>query len=302
MPFYNSLPSVEEEKKEQLTSSSSTFLTAAPSKTTNTIEPVKSYGFLSSASAQTTSQNIPQSLGYDYNVADFRNNKQVQEAWERFYDSAELNNYDNDVVEYLRDAEYSVGSIAVRSRQMKNWGEQTRKDYTTLQRAFKKANGLGNAQERFKFAGNLASDILLDPLNWVSVAAAVPTLGGSLTVNAAAQAALRVGLNQGIKANLKKEAIKNTGTIALFGSAEGVTWGGAYEFFSQSADKEMGIQQGPTDWKKVGQVAALGGAFGAVIPGAIGGISNSLFLRKLYNFSNEDNIYHQAAKLSLIHI
>ena len=43
----------------------------------------------------------------------------------------------------------------------------------------------------------------------------------------------------------------------------------------------MGIQQGPTDWKKVGQVAALGGAFGAVIPGAIGGISNSLFLRKL---------------------
>ena len=165
MPFYNSLPSVEEEKKEQLTSSSSTFLTAAPSKTTNTIEPVKSYGFLSSASAQTTSQNIPQSLGYDYNVADFRNNKQVQEAWERFYDSAELNNYDNDVVEYLRDAEYSVGSIALRSRQMKNWGEQTRKDYTTLQRAFKKANGLGNAQERFKFAGNLASDILLDPLN-----------------------------------------------------------------------------------------------------------------------------------------
>ena len=299
MPFYNSLPSVEEEKKEQLTSSSSTFLTAAPSKTTNTIEPVKSYGFLSSASAQTTSQNIPQSLGYDYNVADFRNNKQVQEAWERFYDSAELNNYDNDVVEYLRDAEYSVGSIAVRSRQMKNWGEQTRKDYTTLQRAFKKANGLGNAQERFKFAGNLASDILLDPLNWVSVAAAVPTLGGSLTVNAAAQAALRVGLNQGIKANLKKEAIKNTGTIALFGSAEGVTWGGAYEFFSQSADKEMGIQQGPTDWKKVGQVAALGGAFGAVIPGAIGGISNSLFLRKLYNFSNEDNIYHQAAKLAI---
>ena len=303
MPFFNNpnignlnnvSPLVEEEEEKP-----STFLTSPPVE-----EPIKEktsqpFGFLSSLPVQTKPQSIPQSLGYDYNVADFRNNKQVQEAWERFYDSAELNNYDNDVVEYLRDAEYSLGSVGLRSRQMKNWGEQTRKDYTTLQRAFKKANGLGNAQERFKFAGNLASDILLDPLNWISVAAAVPTLGGSLTVNAAAQAALRVGLNQGVKANLKKEALKNTGTIALFGSAEGVTWGGAYEFFSQSADKEMGIQQGPTDWKKVGQVAALGGAFGAVIPGAIGGISNSLFLRKLYNFSNEDNIYHQAAKLAI---
>jgi hypothetical protein len=303
MPFFNNpnignlnnVPPLVEEEEEK----PSTFLTSPPVE-----EPIKEktsqpFGFLSSLPVQTKPQSIPQSLGYDYNVADFRNNKQVQEAWERFYDSVELNNYDNDVVEYLRDAEYSLGSVGLRSRQMKNWGEQTRKDYTTLQRAFKKANGLGNAQERFKFAGNLASDILLDPLNWISVAAAVPTLGGSLTVNAAAQAALRVGLNQGVKANLKKEALKNTGTIALFGSAEGVTWGGAYEFFSQSADKEMGIQQGPTDWKKVGQVAALGGAFGAVIPGAIGGISNSLFLRKLYNFSNEDNIYHQAAKLAI---
>jgi hypothetical protein len=303
MPFFNNpnignlnnVPPLVEEEEEK----PSTFLTSPPVE-----EPIKEktsqpFGFLSSLPVQTKPQSIPQSLGYDYNVADFRNNKQVQEAWERFYDSVELNNYDNDVVEYLRDAEYSLGSVGLRSRQMKNWGEQTRKDYTTLQRAFKKANGLGNAQERFKFAGNLASDILLDPLNWISVAAAVPTLGGSLTVNAAAQAALRVGLNQGVKANLKKEALKNTGTIALFGSAEGVTWGGAYEFFSQSADKEMGIQQGPTDWKKVGQVAALGGAFGAVVPGAIGGISNSLFLRKLYNFSNEDNIYHQAAKLAI---
>ena len=303
MPFFNNpnignlnnvSPLVEEEEEKP-----STFLTSPPVE-----EPIKEktsqpFGFLSSLPVQTKPQSIPQSLGYDYNVADFRNNKQVQEAWERFYDSAELNNYDNDVVEYLRDAEYSLGSVGLRSRQMKNWGEQTRKDYTTLQRAFKKANGLGNAQERFKFAGNLASDILLDPLNWISVAAAVPTLGGSFTVNAAAQALLRTGLNQSVKSKLKKEAIKNTGTIALFGSAEGVTWGGAYEFFSQSADKEMGIQQGPTDWKKVGQVAALGGAFGAVIPGAIGGISNSLFLRKLYNFSNEDNIYHQAAKLAI---
>lgn len=204
MPFYNSPPSVEEEKEEQFTSSSSTFLTAAPSKTTNTVEPVKSYGFLSSAPLAAKPESIPQSLGYDYNVADFRNNKKVQEAWERFYDSAELNNYDNDVVEYLRDAEYSLGSVGLRSRQMKNWGEQTRKDYTTLQRAFKKANGLGNAQERFKFAGNLAVDILGDPFNWLSVAAAVPTLGGSLTVNAAAQALLRTGLNQGVKSKLKR--------------------------------------------------------------------------------------------------
>tara|TARA_R100000900_G_scaffold142176_2_gene123760 strand:- start:54 stop:5468 length:5415 start_codon:yes stop_codon:yes gene_type:complete len=303
MPFFNNpnignlnnvQPLVEEEEKK-----SSTFLTSPPIK-----EPIEQpepqpFGFLSSTPVQTESKTIPQSLGYDYNIADFRNNKEVQEAWERFYDSAELNNYDNDVVEYLRDAEYSVTSVGLRSQQIKNWGEQTRKDYTTLQRAFQKANGLGNAQERFKFAGNLAVDILGDPLNWAGVAFAIPTMGGSLTVNTAAQALLRTGLNRSVKSKLKKEAIKNTGSIALYGTAEGVTWGGAYEFFSQEADKEIGIQQGPTDWKKVGQVAALGGAFGALVPGAIGGISNSLFLRKLYNFSNEDNIYSQAAKLAI---
>ena len=303
MPFFNNpnignlnnvQPLVEEEEKK-----SSTFLTSPPIE-----EPIEQpepqpFGFLSSAPAQMEPQTIPQSLGYDYNIADFRNNKEVQEAWERFYDSAELKDYDNDVVEYLRDAEYSVTSVGLRSQQMKNWGEQTRKDYTALQRAFQKANGLGNAQERFKFAGNLAVDILGDPFNWAGVAFAIPTMGASLTVNAAANTALRVGLNQSVKSKLKKEAIKNTGSIALYGTAEGVTWGGAYEFFSQEADKEIGIQQGPTDWKKVGQVAALGGAFGAVVPGAIGGISNSLFLRKLYNFSNEDNIYSQAAKLAI---
>jgi len=303
MPFFNNPnignlnnvePLVEEEEKK-----SSTFLTSPPIE-----EPIEQptpqpFGFLSSAPAQMEPQTIPQSLGYDYNIADFRNNKEVQEAWERFYDSAELKDYDNDVVEYLRDAEYSVTSVGLRSQQMKNWGEQTRKDYTALQRAFQKANGLGNAQERFKFAGNLAVDILGDPFNWAGVAFAIPTMGASLNVNTAAQAALRVGLNRSVKSKLKKEAIKNTGSIALYGAAEGVTWGGAYEFFSQEADKEIGIQQGPTDWKKVGQVAALGGAFGAVVPGAIGGISNSLFLRKLYNFSNEDNIYHQAAKLAI---
>ena len=197
MPFFNNpnignlnnvQPLVEEEEKK-----SSTFLTSPPIE-----EPIEQpepqpFGFLSSAPAQMEPQTIPQSLGYDYNIADFRNNKEVQEAWERFYDSAELNNYDNDVVEYLRDVEYSVGATGVRSKQIKNWGEQTRKDYTTLQRAFRKANGLGNAKERFKFAGNLASDILLDPVNWVGLAFAIPTMGGSLTVNAAAQAALRVG-------------------------------------------------------------------------------------------------------------
>jgi hypothetical protein len=298
MPFYTSPPSVEEEEKQP---PSSTFLTSPPVEETVKSEPVKSYGFLSSAPLNSTlePQRVPEGLGYSYNVAEFRDNKDIQETWERFYKSAELENYDNDVVEYLRDSEYSITSVALRSQQMKNWGEQTRQDYTKLQRAFEKADGLGNARERFKFAGNLAVDILADPFNWASVAFAIPTMGASLTANTAAQALLRTGLNRGVKAQLTKEALKNTGSIALYGSAEGVTWGGAYEFFSQQADQEVGIQQSPTDWKKVGQVAALGGAFGAVVPGAIGGISNSLFLRKLYNFSNEDNIYHQAAKLAI---
>jgi hypothetical protein len=247
-------------------------------------------------------------LGYSYNVAEFRDNKDIQETWERFYKSAELENYDNDVVEYLRDSEYSITSVALRSQQMKNWGEQTRQDYTKLQRAFEKADGLGNARERFKFAGNLAVDILADPFNWASVAFAIPTMGASLTVNTAAQALLRTGLNRGVKAQLTKEALKNTGSIALYGSAEGVTWGGAYEFFSQQADQEVGIQQSPTDWKKVGQVAALGGAFGAVVPGAIGNdervekiigvedlakalpIANKQVYMDLFDFENYDSI------------
>ena len=301
MPFYTNIPSEENKKNQKEKPVYSTELKPSVPVDTNISEPSKSYGFLSNTlpTSAPEPQTVYKGLGYNYNVADFRNNKEVQEAWERFHKSAELNNYDNDVVEYLRDSDYSLGSVVVRSQQIKNWDKQTRKDYTTLSRAFQKADGFGNAKERFKFARNLASDILFDPFNWLTVAAAVPTMGGSLTANAAAQAALRIGLNKGVKSLLTKEALKNTGSIALYGSAEGMAWGGAYEYFSQAADKNIGMQQGPTDWKKVGQVAAMGGAFGAVIPGAIGGISNSLYLRKLYNFSNEDNIYHQASRLAI---
>ena len=105
MPFFNNpnignlnnvQPLVEEEEEKK----SSTFLTSPPIE-----EPIEQpepqpFGFLSSAPAQMEPQTIPQSLGYDYNIADFRNNKEVQEAWERFYDSAELKDYDNDVVDF----------------------------------------------------------------------------------------------------------------------------------------------------------------------------------------------------------
>lgn len=249
-------------------------------------------------------------LGYHYSIADLRKNDNVKKDWEYIYDkiiaedpsqfrSLVESNSRDDMIEYFRDTQHSVTSSFNRAKHLQNWTEEDKKTYTRLRNAFQSAGSLGNTAERFRYAKDLSLDILGDPFNWLTVAAAVPTMGGSFTVNAAAQAAIRTGLSQGVKQNLKKEAIKNTGSIALYGAAEGSVWGGAYDFYSQEADKELGLQDGPIDWKRVGSIAALGGAFGAVVPGAIGGISNSLFLKKLFATSNEDSIYHQAARVAI---
>jgi hypothetical protein len=293
-------PKEDEDKKQYITSNNFGSTLSPTSKKVDVEEPEK-YDFTGGLSPVPSAKDN-YGLGYNYNTAELRNNKEVGEMWQELHASIGLTERDNDMIEYFRDAEYSIGSftgsgsIISRGKAIANMSTQDRKKYTTLKRLFENTGSLGNAKERFKFASNIAGDILGDPFNWVSLALAIPTMGQSFTAQQAAGLALRAGINKATKAQLTKEAIKNTGTIALYGSGEGMAWGGAYEFFSQGADIELGTQKGPVNWKKVGQVAALGGAFGAVVPGAIGGISNTLFIKKLFNASNENSIYNQAAK------
>jgi len=297
----SSIPPKEDEDKNQYITSNNFGSTLSPTLNKVDIEEPAEYDFTGGTSPVPSAKDN-YGLGYNYNTAELRNNEEVGEIWQRLHASIGLTERDNDMIEYFRDAEYSIGSftgsgsIISRGRAIAKMSTQDRKDYTTLKRLFENTGSLGNAKERFKFAGNLAGDILGDPFNWASLALAIPTMGQSFTAQQAAGLAIRAGINKATKSQLTKAAIKNTGTIALYGSGEGMVWGGAYEFFSQGADIELGTQKGPVNWKKVGQVAALGGAFGAVVPGAIGGISNTLFIKKLFNASNENSIYNQAAK------
>ena len=297
----SSIPPQEDEDKNQYITSDTFGSTLSPTLNKVDVEEPVEYDFTGGTSPVPSAKDN-YGLGYNYNTAELRNNEEVGEIWQRLHASIGLTERDNDMIEYFRDAEYSIGSftgsdsIISRGKAIAKMSAQDRKDYTTLKRLFENTGSLGNTKERLKFAGNLAGDILGDPFNWASLAVAIPTMGQSFTAQQAAGLALRAGINKATKSQLTKEAIKNTGTIALYGSGEGMAWGGAYEFFSQGADIELGTQKGPVNWKKVGQVAALGGAFGAVVPGAIGGISNTLFIKKLFNASNENSIYNQAAK------
>ena len=72
----------------------------------------------------------------------------------------------------------------VRSFQAGKWTEEQKKDYTYLQSEFMNADVKG-FRENFGMVKDMGGDILLDPLNILSLLFAIPSGGQSLTANAA---------------------------------------------------------------------------------------------------------------------
>lgn len=199
-------------------------------------------------------------------------------------------NSNENIFEYLRDAEYSLSSAVVRSFEMDKWTDQQKEDYVYLQNQFNNAE-LRGFKERFGLIKDLAGDIVLDPLNLVAAIFAIPTAGTSF--------ALKEGLaqtaKQGVKA-LAKAKLKQAKGPALLGASEGAAWGGLHNYFLQDMDVDLGLDT-DVDLRESAISGLIGGAFGATIGGVAGAIPGGIpsgfyskASKKEMDFANENDI------------
>jgi len=229
-------------------------------------------------------------LSRSYTLDELEKNNEFQTRAERFMESIEA---DEDIFEYLRDTDFSLSSAFVRSGQIKGWSEEAKADYRYLRNVFDNAE-IGSTRQYLQLAGDMAIDVIADPINWLSAAFFVPTAGMS---SAAALSAKQVA-KQGLK-KITSDTLQASKRPAIVGAAEGSIWTGAHDYFLQKADVELDLR----DQIDVGQTAlssALGLGFGGAFGGALGAFSSMSprLSTKISKYSDEDAVIKQAEKVN----
>ena len=231
-------------------------------------------------------------------ITQLKNDTEFADTAERFMDVIGRN---ENIFEYLRDANFSLSAAAQRSREMGEWDEQTMEDYNYLRTRFNNAE-IGSFKERLGLIKDLGGDILLDPMNWLTGLFAIPSGGGAFGLAATSKAAQAKGLaqlaKQGSKrytkskfeSDVKREAGKRFG---LLGAGEGLAWGGLHDYFMQEIDVNLGLQD-EIDLNRVAISSTLGATLGGAVGAGIGrfsvGSKYSNFLDKEYKFAREGNV------------
>ena len=246
-----------------------------------------------------------------YSQTELYANPEFQQVAERFMDSINAN---EDVFEYMRDADWRLGSTIMRAAQIGNWDDQTKKDYVYLRNAFNNTD-LKGVKEWLQFSKDVGIDVLTDPLNYAALFFAAPTLGGSFALKASAQEAAKAGLKQITKKQLSKGTVKDLAKnlpkdlkrqVMLDGAkrtgvveaVHGGSWLGLHDYFTQTSDIGLGVQHsGEVDWGQVGLSTALGAGFGGLFGAVTGGFSARKYLIREFNASNEMAITKEAARV-----
>ena len=244
--------------------------------------------------------------------------KEFQTRAARFLDG--VNENDENIFEYLRDADYSISSALSRSFQTGGWTEEQKQDYIYLKEEFNNTD-LDNWKQKLGAAKDISIDLVFDPFNLVTLLAAPFTSGGSVlaagaaataatATNAVARTAATAAIKKIATSKLKKETTKKS---VIFGAGEGMTWAGLHDYFLQDIDLDLGYQD-DIDLTRIGYSGIFGAALGGTIGGGIGYASGVRRINKLndnspelmpdplkekeYKFSNEDDILTSSKKTS----
>lgn len=225
---------------------------------------------------------VSTNLRGSYTLDELENDNQFQTVAERFMESTGTN---EDIFEYLRDADWSLSSALYRAGQIGNWSPQAKQDYTYLKGMFDKAE-IGGLKQGLRAFKDLSIDLIADPFNLLAVAAAPVTFGSSLAAQASIAEMAKYGLKKGMAGKITKEALKGAKDPAIFTALEGAAWAGPHDFFLQKGEKELGMR----DSINIGQTAAvtaLGGVFGGIVGTGLGTMTaiSPLVFRKQYGIS-----------------
>ena len=239
-----------------------------------------------------------------YSQTEWEAQPEFQRTWNRFANSI---GEDDDFYEFMRDADWNLGSAAFRAIESGKWNDQQKQDYLYLKNVYDNTD-LEGFGEWLQFTKNASWDLITDPANALALLFAIPTLGTSTAIRAAAGEASKQALKKYILANIgeatlssatKKAAIiEGMKRPAIYGAAEGAVWTGAYDYLSQSTDMNVNPLKTDIDWTQIGISSGLGGTIGGTIGTLVGGVSGARFLQKEFDYFNEAAILEQSNKTS----
>ncbi len=228
-------------------------------------------------------------------LSELEENPEFAKRATRFLQS--INENDN-IFEYLRDADYSLSSAAIRAGQTNSWDEQQIDDYVYLKQQFDNAE-LKGFKERFTAVKDIGIDILGDPFNILAALFAIPTGGTSLAtrgaLGTAAQAGLkRLSAQQIAKRQLLKKAktLRDVKQTAKIGALEGAAIEMPHGYFLSDIDVDLGLRDEIDASMIAGRTllgAGIGGAAGGVA-GAVTGLYGNRYLTKEFKYTNETAI------------
>jgi len=206
---------------------------------------------------------------------------------------------DDNIFEYLRDSDWSTSAALMRGFQSKDWDEEKQQQYRFLKDTFDQAE-IGSFRQKAGMVKDIAADMILDPLNLVTIAAGAVTGGlGSVAIRAAATGATRasqIAANQSFRLGAKKlNALANNKTQRALSMAftEGAADASVLNAGTQLTDMHTGLrtnQKDSIDKLEVIGMGALGGAAGLTFGGAGLFAANHIAKRSLDNLSKETGI------------
>lgn len=235
-----------------------------------------------------------------YTLTDLSNDAEFQEISERFMEAI---GEDENIYEYLRDPNFSISAAFQRSIDVGKWSDQTKQDYVWLQNVFENAE-LGGFRETMGMLKDLSIDLLADPVNWLAMAFAAPSMGMSLSTQATLRGATNNALRKMTKSSINRlenvgmqRALGGAAKAGKYTAAEGVVYGGAHDYFLQDAEQELGLREN-FDMTQTALVAGIGGTLGGVLGGAGGFFTaySPLLRTKIYRYGNSGAIITQARR------
>ena len=215
----------------------------------------------------------------NYGVTDFENNKEVIRDAEKVLGYFGSN---DEVVEWLRDAEISTTSLVARALKAKDAPDEIKSAYARLQNNFRKAK-LKNPTEWIGLLKNGFVDVMADPLTLVSLIAAPFTAGTSL----AARTAVNQAIKQGLKRYSLSEATKLGTRPAILTGAEGAAWSGLHNYYNQDLDINLGLRNN-LDLNELITATTAGGVIGGGLGFTSGAIDGRRYFKNRYALHNAD--------------
>ena len=79
-------------------------------------------------------------LGKTYSMTQLQQDREFNERAERFLEAI---GEDDNIIEYLRDSDYSLTSAMMRASEIGNWSDQTKRDYVYLRDKYSQADLTG---------------------------------------------------------------------------------------------------------------------------------------------------------------